>query len=296
MPMESSLNTISISMLSDLDIAGVESYNDDFIITDQIDHLLLFREPCRVDGIVLFVCLEGHVVCDINLKRYVLKPGDMIVNFNSNIIQVYNTEGFKAMASLISSDYLNKLRMDMNSRLSLFMGIKAQAAVSLPQEEIDGMRMIFRLIMKGIKDNRPDSADFISNMLQALCGYIVSAVKTFAPEAKNERKPQRTELIFERFMQLLTQHHSRERNVIFYAEQMDLSSNYLSQTVRAFSGRSAAEWINEYAITEAKMMLRFSDLSIQQVAEKLNFPSQSAFGKYFKQYVGVSPKVFRRGL
>lgn len=66
--------------------------------------------------------------------------------------------------------------------------------------------------------------------------------------------------------------------------------------MRAFSGRSAAEWINEYAITEAKMMLRFSDLSIQQVAEKLNFPSQSAFGKYFKQYVGVSPKVFRRGV
>ncbi|MBQ2321378.1 MAG: helix-turn-helix domain-containing protein, partial [Bacteroidales bacterium] len=60
------------------------------------------------------------------------------------------------------------------------------------------------------------------------------------------------------------------------------------------SKRSAAEWINEFAITEAKMLLRFSDMSVQQVAEKLNFSSQSAFGKYFKQYVGVSPKVFRR--
>lgn len=93
--MESSLNKISISKLSDLDIAGVESYNDELIITDQIDHLLLFREPCRVDGIVLFVCLEGHVVCDINLKRYVLKPGDMIVNFNSNIIHKAECRGLQ---------------------------------------------------------------------------------------------------------------------------------------------------------------------------------------------------------
>ena len=68
----------------------------------------------------------------------------------------------------------------------------------------------------------------------------------------------------------------------------------LEQTEKATSERSAAEWINEYTITEAKVLLRFSELSVQQVAEKLNFSSQSAFGKYFKQYVGTSPKTFRR--
>ncbi len=294
--MDSVLNKISISKLSDLAFDGVESFNDDLILTDQIDHLNLFLEPCRVDGIVLFVCLEGQVVCDINLKRYILQPGDMIVNYNSNIIQVEKPDGFKAMAALVSSDYLNRVRMDMNSRLSVFMGIKAQAAISVPQPEIDGMRKIFQLIMKSIRDNRQDTPDFVANMLQALCIYIVSTVKTYSPNVSTERKPQRTELIFEKFMQLLTKHHDKERNVIFYAEQMDLSSNYLSQTVKTYSGRSAAEWITEYAISEAKMMLRFSDLSVQQVSEKLNFPSQSAFGKYFKQYVGVSPKVFRREL
>jgi AraC family transcriptional activator of pobA len=46
-------------------------------------------------------------------------------------------------------------------------------------------------------------------------------------------------------------------------------------------------------ITEAKQLLENSDLTIKEIATKLNFPTQSFFGKYFKQYVGVSPKEYR---
>jgi AraC-like DNA-binding protein len=34
-------------------------------------------------------------------------------------------------------------------------------------------------------------------------------------------------------------------------------------------------------------------MTIQQIADELNFPSQSFFGKYFKKSVGVSPKEYR---
>ena len=33
--------------------------------------------------------------------------------------------------------------------------------------------------------------------------------------------------------------------------------------------------------------------TIQQIADELNFPSQSFFGKYFKKNIGVSPKEYR---
>jgi AraC family transcriptional activator of pobA len=32
-----------------------------------------------------------------------------------------------------------------------------------------------------------------------------------------------------------------------------------------------------------------------EIADQLNFPTQSFFGKYFKQYVGISPKEYRKG-
>ena len=47
-------------------------------------------------------------------------------------------------------------------------------------------------------------------------------------------------------------------------------------------------------VSEAKQLLEGSDLSIKEIANQLNFPTQSFFGKYFKQYVGISPKEYRK--
>ena len=47
-------------------------------------------------------------------------------------------------------------------------------------------------------------------------------------------------------------------------------------------------------ILEAKNLLRYSGRNVQQVAYELNFPNQSAFGKYFKHITGMSPTEFQR--
>jgi AraC-like DNA-binding protein len=49
-------------------------------------------------------------------------------------------------------------------------------------------------------------------------------------------------------------------------------------------------------IAESKLMLETSELSIKEISVRLNFPTQSFFGKYFKQYTGFSPKEFRESV
>ena len=51
--------------------------------------------------------------------------------------------------------------------------------------------------------------------------------------------------------------------------------------------------IDEAVVYEAKRLLKYSGLSIQEISNKLNFASQSFFGKYFKQRVGVSPSRYK---
>ena len=63
--------------------------------------------------------------------------------------------------------------------------------------------------------------------------------------------------------------------------------------IKEYSGKSAVEWINEFVILEAKIMLKNTDLSIQKIAFRLNFATQSAFGKYFKLQTGMGPKAYR---
>lgn len=94
-------------------------------------------------------------------------------------------------------------------------------------------------------------------------------------------------------MKLLGAYHTKERSLKFYAEKMFLTPKYVSGMIKSYSGKGALEWINEYVVLEAKMMLRYTEMTVQEVAYALNFPTQSAFGKYFKQQVGVGPKRYR---
>ena len=97
----------------------------------------------------------------------------------------------------------------------------------------------------------------------------------------------------ERFLNLVQIHFKIERFLKFYAEKLDLTPKHLSRTMKNLTGFTAVEWIERYVVLEAKVMLKASNLNIQQISDELNFPSQSFFGKYFKKNVGMSPKEFR---
>jgi len=94
------------------------------------------------------------------------------------------------------------------------------------------------------------------------------------------------------FIELLSTYHSKERELRFYAEKMCITPKYLSTIVLRVSGKKAVEWIADFVILEAKSMLRYSGMNVQEIARHLNFPTQSSFGKYFKSQVGLSPSEY----
>jgi AraC-like DNA-binding protein len=67
----------------------------------------------------------------------------------------------------------------------------------------------------------------------------------------------------------------------------------MTTLIKKTSGRSAMDWINDYVIMEAKNLLRYSEMSIQEISEYLNFSNQSFFAQYFKRVTGCSPSDYR---
>ena len=89
------------------------------------------------------------------------------------------------------------------------------------------------------------------------------------------------------------ENYLRERNTGFYASKLCISPKYLSSIIKEQSGKTCADWIDEYISFNARTLLKDSTLSIKQISDRLGFPSQSVFGRFFKKVNGVSPKVFR---
>lgn len=113
-------------------------------------------------------------------------------------------------------------------------------------------------------------------------------------ERQPPAQPSRQEDVFNRFIDLVNQHGSRERRIQFYAERLLLSPNRLSTIIKEYSGRTVMQWLGEKTLLQAKVLLRHSDLMIYEIADRLGFPEPTAFNRYFKREAGMTPLEYRQ--
>ena len=106
----------------------------------------------------------------------------------------------------------------------------------------------------------------------------------------------RREEIVNNFLQLLLNNCKEEHEVSFYAEKLSITPQYLSLVLKDITGKTANSIIDEAIMSEAKILIRSQDYSIQQIADILHFSDQSSFGKFFKKHTGVSPVEYKKRL
>jgi len=99
--------------------------------------------------------------------------------------------------------------------------------------------------------------------------------------------------IFNRFLSLVSQYSSQERNIAFYADKLFLSPRYLSTVIKDVSGKSLMHWVDLSVLNKAKITLRYTDQSIAEVAHGLGFDEQTTFTRFFKRMAGTTPSRFR---
>jgi len=68
----------------------------------------------------------------------------------------------------------------------------------------------------------------------------------------------------------------------------------LTKSVKAVTGKSPTQWIDELIVLEAKVLLYQSHLTISEISYELGIEDSSCFGRMFKKYTGLTPGDFRR--
>ena len=111
--------------------------------------------------------------------------------------------------------------------------------------------------------------------------------------SRQERASQRLTLAT-RFRLLLEQHYLTRQSVRAYAELLHVTPNYLSQIIATELGRRAHELIVERLLLEAQRLLRYTDLSVAEIADYLGFDEPTHFGRLFKRELGLTPLEYRR--
>lgn len=257
------------------------------------------EHPLRVKGMTILLCVKGSFEVEVNMTPYTVTPGMLLVVGHDNIFRLKSadTDNLDVYMFVISPEFMQDINIDVAVLQTIRLTPNAVPILQLEEEEERIIRTYMEMIHTNTTFNtEPVYVRSISRCLMAAVVYQLiqmgrNRAKTDEPVTPGMAR--RNNYVRD-FIKLVHQHHKRERSVAFYASKLFISSKYLSSLVREASGRSAAEWIDEYVILEAKNQLRFSGKNIQQIAYDLNFTNQSAFGKYFKHLTGMSPTEFQR--
>lgn len=154
----------------------------------------------------------------------------------------------------------------------------------------------FEQIFQQIKTNFLDNKEFKNTTLKLLSEQLlVSFAQLNSTQASSKTLPalSRQEERAQEFVTLLEEHFRSTNTVNFYAEKLHISAVQLTRTCRNILGRSPNDLIISRKLLEAKRFLKFSQLSIHEIAYDLSFNNIGYFSRLFKQKTGMSPTDYR---
>src|SRR4029078_7133298 len=106
----------------------------------------------------------------------------------------------------------------------------------------------------------------------------------------------RPEQLATQFKNFVEKHFTEHRSVWAYAKMLNISPRYLSDVVKASTGRSPLEIIHDILFLEAKALLRSTDRSVSEIAHELRFDDQAHFSHFIKKRTGSTPGELRKKL
>lgn len=266
-------------------------------VTDELN-LDLFRYPTRLNAFVIAFCSKGSITITAGLRRHTLREKTLFVLLPGTIVQVESIQE-EASVYLVTceEEFIKGINIDPKLLSRLFLSVEKQPCLPISEADWAGITASFNEIgSEGVpQPGDVYSLEIMRSMIRTLaykvCRVIGRHIETLTPAGVSARS--RSDEYFNQFMSELSKHYMQHRTVGFYAEQLHLTPKYLTTIIRKTSGRSAVQWIDDYVVLEAKNLLKYSTMSIQEVAYFLNFPNQSFFGKYFRNHTGMTPSAYR---
>jgi AraC-like DNA-binding protein len=254
----------------------------------------------RSDTFSASLLIEGEADYKIGLQDYKMKA-DSFYFMSPQQLRYYNKlKPWKGFVFLFSSDFIYQF-----SKLNLykeypFFQLDANVQLQLNKHQLHELVVLLESLHSTYNSNEPDKLKLVYHYLSIVLllskkwyfeqndikltdKKVVSLLKAF------------DELLEKHFFDIATQKADKLFSVADFAENLNVSTNHLSDTIKKEIGKTPTQIIKERTILEAKSLLNSTDLTISEVAYFLNFDDPSYFTKYFKSATGLSPADFKKG-
>jgi AraC family transcriptional regulator, transcriptional activator of pobA len=243
------------------------------------------RQPHRHAYHELIWVREGHGRHLIDGDEVEFGPRTLTLIAKGQVHQFQRAEAVSAVVARFEDDWL------ASSRRWLFSG-QSCTALRVPKDEaarFDALLDLLRVELE--RPAGPESAELRRHLLAA----VLLWAQRWREGQLEEGGATRTDLqLYQEFQEVLERDYAANHDAGHYAAELGVTTGTLSRLLTKLTGQSTKQLIQDRLILEAARLLRFSDLSIKEIAARLGFSDQFAFSKAFKRQRGEAPADFRR--
>lgn len=285
-------NILPFNWRTELENMEVDSIGQDIIILDKPVITSAFQHPFKMDVTAAIICISGTAEGFINLKPYSSAGACMITILPGQIMEYkYISDDFSGLFLIMSPRFTESLMPNVSERLPLSLSVRDNPAIPLDEEALEGMMEYFTMLKRVIRIREHPYRMEVARHLTLAFFY---GAGVYFHKVADSRKKSHHEMLVEKFLNLVELHHREQRGLEFYAGKLCITPKHLSKVVRQTGGKPANDWIDDRVTLEAKALLKSTNMTVEQISDELNFPSQSFFGKYFKRVTGMSPSDYKK--
>ncbi len=173
-------------------------------------------------------------------------------------------------------------RMDIFSTIPVF---------HLNESQADAFFRVFHSLQRTIVNPHLYKNEMIKYQLN-IC--LLMLAELLSGHEVNTHDLKHKDNILRIFLHLASRHFRKERQLQFYADQMNVSTTYLSRTIKEMTGNTVFGYLSNFLYNEICIQLKTTDKTISEIADDLYFSDQSALTNFFRSKTGCSPLSYRK--
>lgn len=245
-----------------------------------------------VSGGLLMLISRGGESVVVDRKRYELTGYNLIVIPEHHIVEFSHAIARDDYHSLaLPTDYLLSMPSPIDTNILNYS--RFVSVIPISEFKYNDLRSYYTFIYKETFEESLYQQEIIQSLLYAMVLEVAAVYESHLQ--RDAATSIKADDLSDSFLRLLARHYRQHRTVAYYAEALNITPKYLAAAIKRITGRPILDWIHEAVLIDAKMLLRTTDLTVQEISERLNFSSPSAFVQFFRRKTGTTPKRHWRG-
>lgn len=275
--------------------------SDELVVMENFGQLPKGKLRLNNQGLIV-ICTDGIAQFDYDGQQIRLRKNDLFLYMAHSVASNFmSSPDFNCRQIWFTRSELWNINMYGEVSLADLTYLKQHPIVHLIPDDVQLLDDYFQLLCRRMRDRSPLLyKDIVRSlvstmMLEMLC--IMRRDKQKEAESNdsgNTNPGVHKRLLADRFLQLVEQSDGRIRKVDDFAKQLNVTPKYLSTILKETINRRPSMMIEHFTMGAIERRLRYTDMTMQEIANDLNFANASFFGKYVKEHLGMTPLEYRK--